>query len=63
MGGDGFEICPNPATLGGDVDRAERQQQVVLAVREKVLSLNMILSCWPSRRPSGKRCKIMYARI
>lgn len=30
------------ATLGGDVDRAERQQQVVLAVREKVLSLNMI---------------------
>lgn len=30
------------ATLGGDVDRAERQQKVVLAVREKVLSLDMI---------------------
>lgn len=30
------------ATFGGDVDRAARQQQVVLAVRDKVLSLNMI---------------------
>lgn len=30
------------ATLGGDVDRAARQQQVVLAVRDKILSLNMV---------------------
>lgn len=30
------------ATLGGDVDRAGRQQAVVMAVREKVLSLNMV---------------------
>lgn len=29
------------ATAGGDVDRAGRQQQVVLAVREKVINLNM----------------------
>ncbi|HSG16519.1 MAG TPA: LCP family protein [Anaerolineae bacterium] len=29
------------ATFGGDVDRAARQQQVVLAVRDKVLKLNM----------------------
>ncbi|MBE2222981.1 MAG: LCP family protein, partial [Anaerolineae bacterium] len=30
------------ATLGGDVDRAGRQQAVVLAVRDKVLRLDMI---------------------
>jgi LCP family protein required for cell wall assembly len=30
------------ATLGGDVDRAGRQQAVVMAVRDKVLSLNMV---------------------
>ena len=30
------------ATLGGDVDRAGRQQTVVLAVRDKVLSLDMV---------------------
>jgi LCP family protein required for cell wall assembly len=30
------------ATLGGDVDRAGRQQAVVMAVRDKVLSLDMI---------------------
>jgi polyisoprenyl-teichoic acid--peptidoglycan teichoic acid transferase len=30
------------ATLGGDVDRAGRQQAVVLAVRDKILSLDMI---------------------
>jgi LCP family protein required for cell wall assembly len=30
------------ATLGGDVDRAARQQQVILAVRDKALSLGMI---------------------
>lgn len=29
------------ATFGGDVDRAARQQQVILAVRDKVLKLNM----------------------
>jgi LCP family protein required for cell wall assembly len=29
------------ATFGGDVDRAGRQQQVMLAVREKIFSLNM----------------------
>jgi len=29
------------ATFGGDVDRAARQQQVILAVQDKVLSLNM----------------------
>lgn len=30
------------ATFNGDVDRAERQQAVVLAVRDKVVSLNML---------------------
>jgi LCP family protein required for cell wall assembly len=30
------------ATFGGDVDRATRQQQVVLAVRDKILRINMI---------------------
>ncbi len=30
------------ATLGGDVDRAERQQAVVMAVRERVMRLDMI---------------------
>lgn len=30
------------ATLGGDVDRAARQQAVVMAVRDKVLSLDMV---------------------
>jgi len=30
------------ATFGGDVDRATRQQQVVMAVRDKVLRINMI---------------------
>ena len=30
------------ATFGGDVDRAGRQQAVVLAVREQVLQLNMV---------------------
>ncbi len=30
------------ATFGGDVDRAERQQAVLLAVRNKVLNLNML---------------------
>lgn len=30
------------ATFGGDVDRAARQQQVILAVRNKVLQLNMV---------------------
>jgi polyisoprenyl-teichoic acid--peptidoglycan teichoic acid transferase len=29
-------------TEGGDFDRAERQQQVVFAIREKILSLNMM---------------------
>jgi LCP family protein required for cell wall assembly len=29
------------ATFGGDVDRAGRQQQVLLAVRDKILQLNM----------------------
>ena len=32
------------ATLGGDVDRAGRQQAVVLAVRDRILSLNMLPS-------------------
>jgi LCP family protein required for cell wall assembly len=30
------------ATFGGDVDRANRQQQVVMAVRDKILSVNMV---------------------
>lgn len=30
------------ATFGGDVDRAQRQQAVILAVRDKVLRLNMM---------------------
>lgn len=30
------------ATAGGDVDRAERQQQVVMAARDKVLRLDMV---------------------
>ncbi|MFH1909092.1 MAG: LCP family protein [Chloroflexota bacterium] len=29
-------------TQGGDVDRANRQQQVIFAIRDKVLSLNML---------------------
>ena len=29
-------------TEGGDFDRAQRQQQVVLAIRDKILSLNML---------------------
>ena len=30
------------ATFGGDVDRANRQQQVILAIRDKILSLDMV---------------------
>jgi LCP family protein required for cell wall assembly len=30
------------ATFGGDVDRASRQQQVVMGVRERVLNVNMV---------------------
>lgn len=30
------------ATFGGDVDRAARQQEVILAVRDKVVSLDMV---------------------
>ncbi len=30
------------ATFGGDVDRAARQQQVIMAVRDKVLQLDMV---------------------
>lgn len=30
------------ATFGGDVDRAGRQQQVLLAVRDKILQVNMV---------------------
>lgn len=30
------------ATFGGDVDRAERQQAVVMAVRERILKLDMV---------------------
>jgi len=32
----------NRDTIGGDFDRAERQQQVVLAIRDRVLSLDML---------------------
>jgi len=32
----------NRYTSGGDFDRADRQQQVVLAIRDRVLNLNMI---------------------
>jgi LCP family protein required for cell wall assembly len=32
----------NRDTIGGDFDRAERQQQVVLAIRDRILSLNML---------------------
>jgi hypothetical protein len=30
------------ATIGGDVDRATRQQQVILAVRDKILRIDMV---------------------
>lgn len=30
------------ATFGGDVDRANRQQQVILAIRNKILNFNMV---------------------
>lgn len=30
------------ATIGGDIDRAGRQQEVILAIRQKVLDVNMI---------------------
>lgn len=40
-GAQALKFARTRATLGGDVDRAARQQQVVMAVREKVVSLNM----------------------
>ncbi|MBI3363136.1 MAG: LCP family protein [Chloroflexi bacterium] len=43
-GHDALRYARTRATLGGDFERAARQQQVVLAVRDKVLSLNMMPS-------------------
>jgi LCP family protein required for cell wall assembly len=41
-GAQALKYARTRATAGGDVDRAGRQQEVVLAVRDKVLQLNMI---------------------
>jgi LCP family protein required for cell wall assembly len=41
-GQDALKYARTRATFGGDVDRAGRQQQVILAVRDKVLRLNMV---------------------
>jgi len=47
----GFQLLDGPTalayarnreTIGGDFDRAQRQQQVVLAIRSKILDLNMM---------------------
>lgn len=40
-GAEALKFARTRATLGGDVDRAARQQQVVMAVREKVVNPNM----------------------
>lgn len=40
-GEEALKYARTRATAGGDVDRAARQQQVIMAVREKVLRLNM----------------------
>lgn len=40
-GEEALKYARTRATAAGDVDRAGRQQQVVMAVREKVVSLNM----------------------
>ncbi len=39
---DALKYARTRATFGGDVDRAERQQAVILAVRDQVTQLNMI---------------------
>ncbi len=41
-GQDALKYARTRATFGGDVDRAGRQQQVILAVRDRVLRLNMV---------------------
>ncbi len=41
-GQEALKFARTRATPGGDVDRAARQQQVVLAVRDRMLRLNMI---------------------
>ena len=41
-GHDALRYARTRHTPGSDIDRAERQQQVVMAVRERVLSLNML---------------------
>ncbi len=43
MGGEeALKYARTRATFGGDVDRAGRQQEVIMAVRDKVLGLNML---------------------
>ncbi|MBK8988550.1 MAG: LCP family protein [Chloroflexi bacterium] len=41
-GASALKYARTRATFGGDVDRAGRQQAVVLAVRDRILSLNML---------------------
>ncbi len=41
-GNSALKYARTRATFGGDVDRAARQQQVVMGVREKVTSVNMV---------------------
>lgn len=41
-GADALKYARTRATFGGDVDRAERQQAVIMAVREKIFQLNML---------------------
>lgn len=41
-GASALKYARTRATFGGDVDRAERQQAVILAVRDQVIRLNML---------------------
>lgn len=41
-GSQALKYARTRATFGGDVDRASRQQQVVMAVRDKILSVDMV---------------------
>lgn len=41
-GQDALKYARTRATFGGDVDRAQRQQEVILAVRDQILALNQL---------------------
>jgi anionic cell wall polymer biosynthesis LytR-Cps2A-Psr (LCP) family protein len=52
----GADALPTPAqrhTDGGDFDRATRQQEVIMAVRNQIFNLNKLPGKWsPKRRRS-----------